>query len=188
MRIAVLPVGPVDEAVLEGVRRSLPVVFPDTDAVILRDELSLPDEAYNPRRAQYHSSRVLSLIKNYARAVNVDRIIGVTEADLYVPSLNFVFGEARLHGPALISLFRLRPEFYGEPWNVELYQDRVFKEAVHEVGHTLGLGHCRKQRCVMFFSNSILDTDRKNRTFCEDCYLKVLENMKKLGLKRVQGA
>jgi archaemetzincin len=182
MRIAVLPIGPVDGVMLEAVRRSLSEAFPDTEAVVLGDVLALPDEAYNPQRDQYHSSMVLSFIRAYARKVDVHRILGMTEADLYVPGLNFVFGEAqRLKGPAIISLFRLMPEFYGEPPNMELYLERSSKEAVHEIGHTLGLGHCRDPKCVMFFSNSILDTDRKDRVFCEDCYLKVLENMKKLG-------
>lgn len=153
---------------------SLIEVFPDTDVVVLRDALPLPDEAYNHRRSQYHSSRILSH-KAYHLTVDVDRMLGVTEADLYIPGLNFVFGEA-LHrnGSAVISLFRLRPEYYGELPNKELYLERASKEAVHEVGHTLSLGHCRDPRCVMFFSNSILDTDRKNCTFCEDCYLKLL--------------
>ena len=183
MRIAVSPVGPVDRASLEGVRRSLSEVFPDTDAIVLKDILPLPDEAYSPLRRQYHSSRVLALIKAYPRMVDSDRILGVTEADLYVPGLNFVFGEAlRPKGPAVISLSRLRPEFYGEPPNEKLYLERASKEAVHEVGHTLNLGHCRDPRCVMFFSNSILDTDRKGLGFCKRYQMKILENIERMDL------
>lgn len=175
MRIAILSVGPVDGAIVEEVRCSLIEVFPNTAAAVLIDALPLPDEAYNHRRSQYHSSRILSHIKAYHLTVDVDRMLGVTEADLYIPGLNFVFDEA-LHrkGPAVISLFRLRPEYYCKLPNKELYLERASKEAVNEVGLTLSLGHCRDPRCVMFFSNSILDTDRKNCTFCEDCYLKLL--------------
>jgi archaemetzincin len=137
--------------------------------------MSIPPGAYNRKRRQYHSTRILAEINKHVRQVKADRVLGVTEVDLYVPQLNFVFGEAACPGNvAVISLFRLRPEFYGQSADVELFVNRSVKEAVHEIGHTLGLGHCLNPRCVMFFSNSIWDTDHKGKTFCEKCYSKVL--------------
>jgi archaemetzincin len=98
------------------------------------------------------------------------RVLGITAVDLYVPQLNFVFGEARLGGPsAVISTHRLRPEFYGQLPDEKLFLRRVEIEAVHELGHTFGLGHCPKVCCVMHFSNNIADTDRKGPLFCDDC-------------------
>ncbi|PYQ44358.1 MAG: hypothetical protein DMF77_07340 [Acidobacteria bacterium] len=43
---------------------------------------------------------------------------------------------------------------------------RVAVEAVHELGHTWGLDHCRDPTCVMWFSNTLAETDRKTSTFC----------------------
>jgi archaemetzincin len=46
---------------------------------------------------------------------------------------------------------------------------RTLIEAVHELGHLQGLGHCPDRRCVMHFSNCLLDTDRKQPDFCSRC-------------------
>jgi archaemetzincin len=84
--------------------------------------------------------------------------------------VNFVFGEAELSGKAaIISLYRLKPEFYGEPVNQTLFLERAAKEAVHEIGHTLGLTHCSNPSCVMSFSNTIRAVDTKKREFCPKC-------------------
>jgi archaemetzincin len=93
-------------------------------------------------------------------------MLGVAAFDLYVPGMNFVFGEARCPGHvAVISTRRLKPT----PQNQRLFRDRVLKEAVHEIGHTLGLKHCPDTLCVMHFSEHIGDTDRKSAAFCKDC-------------------
>jgi len=95
------------------------------------------------------------------------KAIGVTEVDLYVSSLNFVFGVAR-NRASMISTHRLHPEFWGAQPNQVLFLERTLKEAVHELGHTLGLSHCNNY-CIMRFSNTIMDTDAKPKKFCHDC-------------------
>jgi archaemetzincin len=89
--------------------------------------------------------------------------LGLTSKDLYVPSLNFVFGLAlRNQGLALVSWHRLR-EQEGVP------VARLCKEMVHEVGHLEGLDHCSNESCVMWFSNTLGETDRKEVDFCPAC-------------------
>ncbi|MGQ9461402.1 MAG: archaemetzincin family Zn-dependent metalloprotease, partial [Candidatus Bathyarchaeaceae archaeon] len=142
MRIAVLRVGPVDIEVVESIQRELCDKFPGVTCEILEHTISIPQDAYNASRHQYHSTKVLARIQDYAEKSIADKILGVTEVDLYVPRLNFVFGEAQCPGrTAIISLVRLKPEFYGQQPNRNLFLERSAKEAVHEVGHTLGLGH-----------------------------------------------
>jgi len=124
--------------------------------------------AYNAGRAQYNSTAILERIPS-ARNRGT-RVLGIVDVDLFVPRLNFVFGEAHIgKGVCLISLTRLRQEFYGLKQDKALFLERAAKEAIHELGHTWGLSHCRNPGCVMFFSNSLLDTDRKSALFCPRC-------------------
>lgn len=175
MQIAILRIGPIDMKTLKKIGEELCEVYPKTTCSVLKDIMPIPPSAYNKKRRQYHSTSILTEIDEYSKQIEADRLLGVTEVDLYVPELNFVFGEATCPGKvALISLHRLRPEFYGHPASLELFLDRCIKEAVHEVGHTLGLRHCENPSCVMSFSNSILDTDRKEKTFCQKCRSRVI--------------
>ena len=181
MRIAILRIGSVDMDVVESIQRELCDKFPDTTCEILEHTMLVPQDAYSASRCQYHSTSILARIQNYMEKSRIDRVLGVTEVDLYVPRLNFVFGEAQCPGRnAIISLFRLKPEFYGRSPNRSLFVERSLKEAVHEVGHTLGLVHCSNSACIMFFSNSILDTDAKKLVFCERCHPLVLKRLKAL--------
>jgi archaemetzincin len=132
--------------------------------------------AYNPERKQYHFSVIIEKLQVMCPEA-CERILGRVDVDLYVPYLNFVFGEAdAVRKTAIISTKRLRPEpeYYGLPEDEELLWERALKESVHELGHTCGLIHCPDKKCVTRFSNSSKDTDIKSPTFCRSCREKLL--------------
>jgi len=123
----------------------------------------------NELRGQYLSSRIVESLIDI-KSSNEDVVLGIADVDLYVPSLNFVFGEADpINRAALISIARLKPSFYGLHNDDDLLLERAGKEAVHELGHVFNLHHCDQAKCVMFFSNSLTDTDVKEDEFCNRC-------------------
>ncbi len=129
--------------------------------VAIAGESGVSAAALDAARRQYKADFFLKM----AHQAPGYRVLAVTNCDLYAGDLNFVFGLAESPGRcAVISLFRLR---VGE--NEETFRRRAVKEAVHEVGHTWGLSHCQNPRCVMHFSNSLEDTDRKETSWCDGC-------------------
>lgn len=124
-------------------------------------EISIPADAYNRLRAQYRVERLLEA----TRQAVAGRVLGVVDLDIYAEGLNFVFGMADSPGrAAVITVTRLRASA-----DEARFQARMLKEAVHELGHTLGLTHCRHAKCVMYFSNTLADTDHKSAEFCAEC-------------------
>ena len=129
--------------------------------------------AHDARRGQYHSTAILQALAPLAAGT---RLLAVTGCDLFVPILTFVFGEAQLNGScAVVSVHRLREEVYGMPPNAALLEERLAKEAVHELGHTFGLQHCDDWRCAMASSHSVEAMDVKSAELCAACRRRVLE-------------
>ncbi len=131
--------------------------------------MPVPPESLQAGRNQYYSTRIL---KEMLKEVPADalKLLGVTEKDLCIPILTYVFGEAQLGGTvAVVSLARLRQEFHGLPPDRPLFLSRLRKESLHELGHTFGLVHCRSRECVMSLSNTVSDVDGKGSDFCRYC-------------------
>jgi archaemetzincin len=125
--------------------------------------------AYDSSRKQYNSTQILKGLLSLKKD-DAEKYLGVTDVDLFIPILTYVFGEAQLDGPAaVVSTFRLKPQFYGLPKNDALLHDRIIKEAVHELGHAFGLRHCDNYECVMSSSTFADEIDLKGKTFCEEC-------------------
>jgi archaemetzincin len=168
--ILIVPLGKISTEVLEYLQENLKDRF--GIAVQIGQPLADPEYALYEKRNQYYSTKILDQVVKSKK--EDEKILGVVDADLFVPNLNFVFGEADIeNGVCLISLSRLRQEFYGQEPDEMLFLERVLKEGVHELGHTYGLGHCADPRCVMYFSNSLADTDYKRSSFCTRCRDKI---------------
>ncbi|RPI21347.1 MAG: hypothetical protein EHM61_25000 [Acidobacteria bacterium] len=167
VEIRLVRVGQVNPGVLDF----LCVALPDSLGLECRvfDQAIDVSGAYNPARHQYNSIEILLRMSALDTRPGV-KLLGLTRHDLFIPILTFVFGQAQLNNRnAVMSVHRLHQSYYGLPDDEDLFLSRCEKEALHELGHTFGLVHCRDFECVMYLSNAIDQVDLKSNGFCESC-------------------
>lgn len=166
-RISIIPFGSVKADIIIEVESYVGLTFGKT--VIINRPLQPYKEAYNTQRNQYSAQKFL----NHPE-INTEggmRVLCITDVDLYLPDLNYVFGFAdESRCIAVVSTSRLKK-------GNEKVIERVIKTSIHELGHTYGLQHCNNQKCVMFFSYTVSDTDYKGKDFCIKCQRKLENNL-----------
>ncbi len=130
----------------------------------------LPRRAYNARRNQYDSDRVVQKLFNQLPRDGLG-LMALTNGDLYDAGRSrFVFGLASLvDHVGVLSLARYRGPWWGQADKRSRFYERFMKVLVHEVGHTLGVRHCPNRRCAMRNDSTLADLDSSPRTFCERC-------------------
>jgi predicted Zn-dependent protease len=110
---------------------------------------------------------------------NLGMIIAITDLPIYSSSndnILFLFGETHLkHQCCVISSLKLKEQFYNRAENNHLFEQRIFKEIIHEIGHLIiGPDHCFNNSCVMRFSREVLEIDKKPFNFCNECRKKLI--------------
>lgn len=131
--------------------------------------VDLPDFAFNSEKKQYDASKILQDISGITFD-DLEKSLAITNKDLFVEGYNYIFGQGDNPGRlSIVSSFRLDPKNYEENFNKDLFNERLLKEAIHELGHNFGLPHCPEKSCPMHFSNNVTDTDFKKVELCEKC-------------------
>ena len=179
-RIILSPIGEFDHSILEPVTQKIDQVFGfQVERKPLLQDVKF---ALDTERNQYHSTSILEKLSEMAPSHAV-KVLSITRVDLFIPILTYVYGEAQLGGKAcIISTHRLdeRSSFIGKESPLH---ERVAKEAIHELGHTFKLRHCRDEACIMHYCRSVADVDRKTDQFCRYCKTLLDDEMKRLAKK-----
>ncbi len=165
--ISIVPLNTVPDDVLQRLERAI------SRTLDIETEITPPLDlafAFDSSRNQYNSTVILTRLLEILPD-GAFKILGVTNVDLFIPILTFVFGEAQLNGAAaVVSMYRMENELYGLPRDERNLQDRLTKELFHELGHTFGLLHCDDYDCVMHASTYAEEIDLKSDSFCASCY------------------
>lgn len=170
----IVPLGAVDELAVAVVAANLQAVMGlNTD---VRPRRPRPEYAYQHGRRQYDAGKIIEALASATAAAPLT--LGITRYDICTPILTFVYGESQLGGKAaLISLYRISDE------KTEVACTRAAKIGLHEVGHLLGIGHCRTSDCLMCFSANLEKLDGLNLWFCEACMVEMARRLRHLFLK-----
>jgi archaemetzincin len=165
--IRIVPINTVDRVFLDRLAPCLEERF--IAGVRVERSLVVPRSTLNATRGQLFVSTLITKVQR-AHPEPGAAVLAITDFDLYKTSHRFVFGDAdEAQAIAVVSVHRLRSDFYGEASDFNMLFQRTLKECVHELGHTFGLKHCYNARCAMYYSNSIFETDNKMPHFCEIC-------------------
>lgn len=135
-------------------------------------EYPLMIDGYDRTRNQHDAQKILDRLQDTItrRYETSGPLLLITPRDLYIKGCDFVFGLARpTSGVAVVSMARLRNDYYGRVPDDAYLIDRVSKEGAHEVGHLLGLDHCNNPECVMFRPRTLDELDRKRKMLCSTC-------------------
>lgn len=171
--VEVTSLGRVEDELLDGTRQFVARTF-QLDSRISRIGID-PSGLTEGRDDQVASHELMGRLQSCVPADGW-QLLSLVGFDLYLPMLSFVFGHAQLDGPvAIVSLARLRQEFYGLHPDGPLLERRLDTEVAHELGHTMGLHHCTEPGCCMTLSTSIEEVDAKSPEFCRSCRVKLRE-------------
>ena len=165
--VAVQPLGDVRGDIVDAIASRLATFFHIRTDVFL--DHPIPQGSHNPQRGQYNCYPILTFLKTL-KPDHAIKTIGVTEVDLFVPILTYVFGEAEMGGhAAVISTHRLARGRDRQQIPSEQLFKRVEKIAIHELAHTFRLYHCKEDGCLMGSFPVLGHVDEQPIRFCRYC-------------------
>jgi archaemetzincin len=166
-KIVVVPMGEVDFMLVNKLASNIGPIF--GRSVDILKGMKMPEEAFNVIRNQYYAQVLLSKIER-TKANSREKVLAICEEDLYLPDESYIMGWVdQLSGTSVVSLYRIRQEFYGLPEDESKIYPRLYKEAVHRLAHLFDLTECRNPKCVNYYSQIMLDIDNKSDKFCDIC-------------------
>jgi archaemetzincin len=137
----------------------------------VRPELLVPAGAWSRTRAQLDADAMLGLLVDRFDAQS-SRMLAITELDMFAAGRPYVFGYGHLRDRvAIVSTARLGGSAAGDGRapDPKVVRERLYKAAVHELGHTAGNPHCAHVPCLMAEVADLDALDALPRFYCAEC-------------------
>ncbi len=167
--IALLPYKNFDTSLVSFVKTEI-TSFYNCDVIVMPQK-NLPAFAYNKSRHRFRADSLLRYQKNYNTAATLS-VVGLTASDISTTkSANAdwgIFGLGYCPGKAaVISTYRLKKSSAS----AAQFKQRLAKVVLHELGHNLGLPHCKTDSaCLMNDAiGQIKQVDRERKWLCGSC-------------------
>jgi len=130
--------------------------------IVVNDAIPFPDNAFYAARSRYRADSLIKYLSTLAKDDQL--IIGLTNRDISTTKDEYpdwgIMGLGYCPGKSCIaSTFRLKGGNQLE---------KLFKVAIHELGHTQGLPHCVNQTCLMRDAEGKDHLDEE-KAFCPRC-------------------
>ena len=166
LKIAIIYYAPINTNLKQELIQNITATYNCTVTEI-KGIAAMPATAYYKPRNRYRVNLLLEDLKKYN---GFNKVIGITSKDISTSSNGVydwgIMGLAYRPGKqCVISTFRIKT-----PDKI-LFNDRLVKVALHELGHTMGLPHCTFSRtCFMEAAEgTIKSVDRETRFLCSNC-------------------
>jgi archaemetzincin len=135
----------------------------------VREPLEVPPSAWSLQRGQMDADVMLGVLVDEFPE-DSSRLLAVTSHDMFAAGRPYVFGYGHLRDRvAIISTARLEERWYRRGAHEPLVRQRLYKAAVHELGHTAGNPHCTAERCIMREVADLDALDALPMFYCADC-------------------
>jgi archaemetzincin len=163
-KIYIQPMGHVSQDKLKIIEENLTKTY-NTEIIIL-EKVKIPNQVRIKNTDRLSADKIL-WIYNSDFFFNNKKILVVTSKDIcttrFLNGKKFknwgVFGLGTMYGSAcVVSTFRIKST------------SRLIKVAIHEIGHTKGLSHCKNVKCVMTDARGLGRTvDNAGFKLCDKC-------------------
>ena len=176
--VGVINLGKVDKLLNDTVIEAIKTTF--GFRVVSLGEKAIPQNYYiNIKSPRYRADSIIRHLKTI-KPDSIDYVLGLTAFDISItkrdanrdilkPTHKYtdwgIFGLGSVSGSScVISSYRL------STGTKNLFYSRIKKVAIHELGHNLGLPHCKNKNCVMTDAVERISTiDDEGLDLCDDC-------------------
>lgn len=161
MKVRLLEIGRLPKGLGQWIRRHLPPPFIAAELLALRINLK---PCRDTHRNQLDARCLLDLLPPAPE----DRLLlALVSDDLFFSVMTYVFGLTELgERRGVLSCHRLGDELAGRE---DVLRQRALVEAVHELGHAMGLVHCPVNECAMHRTLWPEGIDTKQPELCPSC-------------------